>query len=799
MNSLWQDLRYGARMLVKRPGFASVAIITLALGIGANTAIFSVVYAVLLRPLPYIDAKRFVYVESGNKEADATKFAGIAPADFWDYKNQVESFEQLVAFRGDGFGITGVDNPETVPAQNVSVNFFDSMKARPLIGRTFRDEDAKMQTPMAVVLSYKLWQRRFGGDPSVIEKTIGDTKAIVIGVMPEDFKVVGDVELWLPFSSDSPEMKNRANRYFNVIGLLKEGKSIESAQAEMQTIASNLETEYPNTNKNITIHLTPFRERLVRDVKTSLFILLGAVGLVLLIACANVANLLLARSVSRRKEIAIRLALGANRRQIIRQLLTESLLLSTLSAGAGLLLAVWGVDVLIKFLPENYSYLQLENYVQIDTVVLSFTLLISLATGILFGLFPALQASKPEVNEWLKEGGRTSGTLQTQRTSSLFVIAQMAIALVLLISAGLLTQSFVRLWNTELGFNPQNLFTASFSASFAKYPTNTARVQFYKQMVERVAESPSVEEAAISSGIPFPYLHFNFNIDGNPLPQDVDALYDSISANYFRTIKVPLVEGREFGDTDTLNSPAVAIVNKSFARRLFPDESAIGKRVTFNYLGAPMKREIVGVVADHNQGEAGKTLPQFYVPYQQMPWLSGTVVIRSTMAPATAQNEIQNAIWAVDKTQTPFTPRLFEKQLSNSLSEPRLYTLLLGSFAALAFILAIVGIYSVMAYIVTQNTREIGIRMALGAQQSDVLKLVVKQGMTLAAIGVAIGLGISFAVTRLLKSLLFEISTTDPITFIFLALTLSAVAFAACYIPARRATKVDPIVALRYE
>jgi putative ABC transport system permease protein len=799
MTTLFQDLRYGARMLFKNPGFTLVAVLAIALGIGANTAIFSVVYTALLKPLPYIDAERFVYIESGVQGADAKEFGGISPADFWDYKEQAESFEQLAALRGGGFGITGVENPETVPAHSVSSNFFDALKARALLGRTFRAEDEQLQTAMPIVISYKLWQRRFGGDPNILEKTIGDTGAVIVGVMPEDFNFTTGTELWMPLSPKSGEMRNRANRYFGVVGLLKEGRTVESAKAEMQAIAKRFEIEYPDTHKNLIIHLTLFRDRLVRDVKTSLLILLGAVGLVLLIACANVANLLLARSASRRKEIAIRLAIGASRWQIIRQLLTESLLLSTLSAATGLLMAMWGIDALLRVLPENYAYLRLQSEARIDGVVLTFTLLISFATGILFGLFPALQALKLNVNDYLKEGGKTSGGLPILRARGLFVVVEMAIALVLLIGAGLLMQSFYRLQNTELGFNPTGLFGAGFSASFAKYPTDAARAQFYKQMVEEVAQTPGVEEAAISSGIPFPFLHFSFNAEGNPLPQDIDAVYDSISANYFRAIQTRLLEGREFDNREAQNSPPVAIVNESFARRLFAGESAIGKRVTYNYLGKLLTREIVGVVADHNQGEAGKLLPQLYVPCQQVPWLSASLIIRSSVTPASLRNSVQSAIWAVDKSQTPFAPRLFEERLSSALAEPRLYTLLLGSFAALAFLLAVVGIYSVMAYLVTQSTRDIGIRQALGAQPRDILRMVIGQGMKLAGLGIAIGLVISVGVTRLLKSLLYGVSATDPVTFGLLALALSAVALLACYVPARRAMKVDPIIALRYE
>jgi predicted permease len=802
METLFKDIRYGIRGLLKRQSFTAIAVITLALGIGANTAIFSVVNAVLLKAKPYIDQPRLVVIESGSKQAPPKEFYGASPADFRDWQAQSKTFEQIAAYSPDGgLALTGVERPEFLPGTRVTINFFQTLGAQPLLGRTFSAEDEAANAPHTIVLGYQLWQRRFGGDQEIIGRTLGNTGVAVIGVMPPEFKYPSYAECWIPLSRNSGELRNRANRYFVTLGLISAGQTLESAQAELKTIASRLEAQYPETNKNITVQVAQLRERQVREVKKSLLILLGAVGFVLLVACANIANLFLARAASRRWEMAIRLALGASRWQLLRQLLTESVLLAMLGGALGLLLGLWGMSGLMRLLPNSYDYLQLKEQVGMDRAVLFFTVLISFLTGIIFGLVPAWQASRLALNEGLKESSRGSEGVPHERLRGAFVVAEIALAMVLLVGAGLLVNSFVRMRQVKLGFDSRNLLSISIGMPFNKFPDDASRVRFVRQIVDEASQAAGVESAAVTSGAVFPFLHFNFNIVGRPLPADADALYETISPNYFRAMRAQVLEGREFDDHDDLRTQPIAIVNQTLARRYFGGEDPIGKRLSLIYLRKKVEFDIVGVVADLTQGDvSAPVLPLIYVPYLQRPWLSSALVVRSRSSNVSgAQNEVQRAIWKVDPDQVPARIETAEEVLSTSLAEPRLYTSLLGIFAALALGLAAIGIYGVMSYAVTQRTHEIGIRMALGARAPDVLKLVLRNGMMLALIGVAMGLAGAFALTRLMSTLLFGVTPTDAITFATVSASLFVVAFFACYLPARRATNVDPLVALRYE
>jgi putative ABC transport system permease protein len=799
MGGLLQDLRHGVRALLKNRAYTAVAVVALSLGIGANTAVFSVVNAALLRPRPYLNSPRLVYVAEGDKTKGPEQFGAVSPADFWDWQAESRAFEHLTGFTGGGFTLTGIEAPETFPGVRVATNFFDTFGAAPLLGRTFRAEDGVTRSAGAIVLSHRLWQRRFGADPGIVGKTLGDTGTVVIGVMPPDFKFPADAECWTPLARDAGEMKLRAERYFNVIGLVRPGQTVEGAEAELKAVAARLEAAYPNSNKNTTALVTPLRERMTRDVRPSLLVLLGAVAFVLLIACANVANLMLARAAGRRKELAVRQALGATRWRVARQLLSESLLLGLAGGAAGLLLALWARDFLLGLLPENYAHLQLQDHVRLDPAVLLFTLGAALLVGLVFGLIPAWQASRPDVNEWLKEGGRGGDGSEHRHTRALLVVAEVALSLVLLAGAALLVQSFVRLRRAELGFDPRGVVATNVSVPPAKYRDEPSRVEFIRRMQEQAAAAPGVEAVAVSSGLAFPYLYFPFNIEGRPMASDARVLYDSVSANYFRVLRARMKAGREFTELDRAGAPAVAIINETLARQYFPDGDALGQVISINYLGRRVRREVVGVVKDVSQGELGKVAPQIYVPYQQQTWFGASLVVRAAGDAESVKREVQRAVWAVDKTQPPAKFDAAEALLGKSLAEPRLYTVLLGAFAALAVLLAGVGIYGVMSYTVARRTREIGVRVALGAQAADVLRLVVGQGMRLALAGVGLGLLASFALTRLLAGLLYGVGASDPLTFAGVAALVALVALAACYVPARRATKVDPMVALRYE
>ena len=535
--------------------------------------------------------------------------------------------------------------------------------------------------------------------------------------------------------------------------------------------------------------------------RTALFVLMGAVGCVLLIACTNVANLLLARAASRRREMAIRLALGAGRGRLMRQLLTESVVLGLAGGAVGLLLAAWGLDLLIGILPAKEAF-QLPVEIRIDRTVMLFTLVISALTGVVFGLVPAWQASRPDVNEWLKEGGRAGSNAGHQRTRSVLIIAEIAVALVLLIGAGLLIQSFVRLRHVDLGYDPDGLLIMWVSASPVRYPNDEAKARFYKRLLEQVSQVPDADGVTSSSSTWFGFLNFQFNIEGDPLPTgDANVRYSAIAPDYFNVLKAQIRTGRDFNDRDDSRAPGVAIINETLARRYFPDGQPLGRKIVLGYLGSRLVREIVGVSTDIKQEELGSpTKPEVYVPFQQVPWFGTALVIRASSGdPMRLKKDLQQAIWEVDKDLPVSGAETVEHHLSDLVAEPRLYTLLLGVFAGVALILASVGIYGVMSYSVTERTHEIGIRMALGAKQRDVLSFVVRQGVMLALVGVAIGLAVAVALTRVMSSLLYGVTATDPMTFLLVPLLLATVALLACYVPARRATKVDPMIALRYE
>ncbi|HEU0176552.1 MAG TPA: ABC transporter permease [Blastocatellia bacterium] len=800
MQTLWQDLRYGARILLKKPGFTLVAVITLALGIGANTAIFSVVNAALLRRLPY-DATRLVAVESFNPQKEKRAY-GASPADFWDWQEQSRTFEQLAMHSGGGIGLKESERIEVISGARVTVNFFATFGVQPMLGRAFANEEGFLNGPKAVILSHRLWQQRYGGDPRIVGRTLKTTDGAVsvIGVMPPDFKFPSYAQVWTPLARDSGEMKSRASRYCQAIGRIKQGETIESAKAEMKAIAARLAMSHPKDNQGQTVQLTDWRESLSQDSRKALLVLMGAVGFVLLIACANVANLLLARAAARRREMAVRLALGATRAKVLQQLLTESLLLSLVGGALGLLLAVWGVEALTSLLPKlNFSYQslsELRDEIRVDRVALLFTLVISILTGLFFGLAPGWQAAKTDFNESLKEGGRSGGAAGHQRTRHALVVVETALALALLAGAGLLINSFARLLRVDPGYDPQGLMVMPLG-----FPEQN-KYAFAQRVMERVAATPGVTSVALMSYPTLGGLNFPFNRESNPLPDgDATVAYSAINPDYFRTLKTPMRAGREFDERDLPKAPPAAIINETMARRYFAGENPIGQKIVINYLGQRLTREIVGVAGDVKQEEPSKpTRPEILVPFAQQPWFSGSLLVRSAHPdPLTVKNAVQQAIWSVNPEEAESKVGPLTTTLAGQVAEPRLYALLLSVFAVIALTLAAVGIYSVTAYSVAQRVREIGVRMALGAQTGAILKLVVGQGMKLVASGLALGLAASFALTRLMSDMLFGVSAADPPTFIVITLLLAFIALLACWIPARRAAKVDPMVALKCE
>ena len=804
MQTLMQDLRYGARMLLKMPGFTLIAVVTLALGIGANTAIFSVVNTVLLRPLPFKDPERLMMIRE-TKLPQFPEFS-VAPGNFLEWQKQNTVFERMGAIRDITYNLIGSGNPEQLNAERVTDGFFAMFGVQPQLGRDFLPEENLPGGDNVVLLSHGLWQRRFGGNPDIINQTIllSGQRYTVVGIIPATYSFGRpDTELWTPMAFTPQQAQEYGGHYLAAVGRLKPGITVEQARTEMSVIANRLAKQYP-ADTGWDVKLTPLLEFTVRSIKPALLVLLAAVAFVLLIACVNVANLLLARAAGRQKEIAIRTALGAGRWRIVRQLLTESVLLSLAGGALGLLLANWGLDLLLKLAPQDLPRI---SDVSLDGRVLAFSAVATLLTGVIFGLVPALQASKPNLNEVMKDAGRgsTEGG-QRQLVRSTLVVLEVASALVLLVGAGLMIKSFWHLRQVDPGFNPNNALAVTVSLPQTKYPKDNQQSAFFQQLLEKVKTLPGVQAVGATNVVPLSGNDFvlAFEIDGRPpLPPGTgqSTNYYSASADYFKAMGIPLRRGRWFTERDTNDTPKVAVINETMAQKIFPNEDPIGKRLTFDdRQKTPAWFEIVGIVGDvKHYGLDQTTTLQTYEPSTQQTFAAMTLVVRTAGDPTSLSAAIRNAVLQLDKEQPVSNLKTLNQFVSTSIVQQQFAMLLLGVFAAVALLLAAVGIYGVLSYAVTQRTSEIGIRLALGAQAKDVLRLVLGQGMKLAGLGVALGLLAALALTSLMKTLLFGVSATDPLTFGLIALLLLSVAFVACWIPARRATKVDPMIALRCE
>ena len=802
MSTFFQDLRYGIRMLLNKPGFSAVALITLALGIGANTMIFSVVNGVLLNPLPFPDSDRLVRLGESHP-----KFKGnFTYASFLDLGKETESVENIAAARFWSDNLTGDGGePEQVSAMLVSANFFGALGVPPLIGRTFSREEDTPGNSNVVVLSNGLWQRRYGGDPNIIGKPIkfASHESTVIGVMPPGFQsnilFPGQYDIWSPLVAGDKLHDNRRAHLLAVVARLKPRASMQQAEAELNAIAGGINERNPGVDDpELGVTIIGLQERIVGGMRPALLVLLCAVGCVLLIACANVANLLLARSTAREKEIAIRLALGASRWRIARQLLTESTLLGLAGGAAGLFVAFWGVDSIVALAPGNLPRM---DQVHLDGRVLVFTLGISLVTGILFGMAPALQLPKLSIHEVVKDGGRGSTGSRRRWLRQFLVVGEIAIALVLLIGAGLLINSFWRLLRTDRGFDERNVLTVNLMLS--RYSTPEQQINFLRTVLERVAQAPGARAVGLTSALPLRGgASTDFVIEGRTyeLGDEPSADIRTIDPNYFRAMGIPIRAGRVFADSDSADSPKVMVINESMARRFWPNEDPIGKRVTMKDWGPPLTGEIVGIAGDVKPDTLdADPRPTIYWPYTQFPIIFNTLVIRGVGNPLSLVAAVKNQIWSVDPVQPIANIDTMEQVLASSVATRRFNMILISLFAATALALASVGVYGVISYTVSQRTHEIGIRMALGAKSSDVMKLVVAQGVALTMSGVVVGVGASLGLTRLMSTLLFGVGPTDIPTFSSVAVLLTVVSLAACIIPARRATRVDPMFALRCE
>ena len=811
MDTLLKDIRYGVRGLLKHLGFTAIVVVTLAVGIGASSAIFSVVNTVLLRPLPYARAERLVAIQALGSDG---KRVQISPANFLDWRAQNTVFEHLAAILTRPANLALADQAERIDLAMTSANFFSVFGTEPERGRFFIASDEQAGHAPVVVVSHGLWQRRFGGDESLVGKpiTLDGNSYTVVGIAPPGFQYPDKTEVWVPPFRLAPALSERMDptqvRGFGMlaaVALLKPSVSLAQAANEMETITTRLRQQYPDTNNRSFNPVVSLHTHLVGETGPMLLMLFGAVSFVLLIACANVANLLLASAATRQKEIAIRTALGASRFRVIRQLLTESLMLAFAGGAAGLLLAIWGVALITKLLPQDFPRL---SEINLDWRVLGFTLVASVLTGILFGLAPALQISRTDVQESLKESGRgSSSSRRHNRLRNLLIVGEVALSVVLLVGAGLLFRSFLRLQSVNTGFTPQQVLTVRLSPAGSNYRRDADYIAFYSQVMQRVSAVPGVESVGAINTLPLDKgPTAGFRIEGRP-PLTTDKWpggnYRTVSTDYFHTMNIPVVQGRAFNERDTETAPLVIMINQALANRDFPNENPIGKRINLGNLdpkGQPVWWEIVGVAANVRSLELREeATPEFYLSALQDSFANMFVVVRTSVEPTSLAASVRRAAAEVDKSAAVSDVKTMDHIVNDAVTQPRFNLFLLGLFSGIALLLSAAGIYGVTAYSVTQRTHEFGIRMALGAQVSDVLRMILRQGMLLISVGIAVGLVASFALTRLLRTLLFGISATDPLTFVAITLLLTLVALLACYIPARRATKVDPLVALRYE
>ena len=807
LENVFIDVRYGLRMLRKNPGFSAVAILTLALGIGANTAIFSVVYTVLLRPLPYADSGKLMTVWGYNR-ARGYNTDLVSPLDFADWRSQNHVFESMAASTDVTYTLTGAGDPAVIIGYSFSADYFQVLGVAPLLGRTFLPEEEQPGKNHVAVLSYSLWQSGFGGERSIVGKTItlDGEPYTVLGVMPPGVRYPALTDLWTPLTIGPEAANDRGNRYLRVMARLKPGVTIQQAQVEMDTIARRLALEYPKTNKDEgATNIISLRQTISGDIRPTLLVLLCAVGFVLLIACANVANLLLARAAVRQKEVAVRAALGASRSRLVRQFLTESVLLGFAGGALGLALAFWSTGPLVTMFPPtifNLSIPHLEK-IPIDGWVLGFALAVSLLTGLVFGLVPALQAGRLDSNAPVKESGRSlTGSVQIQRFRSVLVVAEVALSLILLAAAGLTIRSFVHLLKGALGFNAENVLTLRVLFPQSKYKTAAQQLAFGDQALERIKSLPGVKSAGTVTFLPLSgwWGERTVSLQGQSTTENQQpvAVWSSVTPDYFRAMDIPLLKGRFFTDQDNRSAGAVAILSKSLARRLVPGEDAVGKRINVEGVKGPV--DVVCVVGDvHQLGLTTETTSEIYLPFSQVTMWLMCFAIRTTSDPMSLAKVAQREIWAVDKDQAVGYVMPMSQLASESLAPQRVVMLLLAGFGVMALALAAVGVYGVISYSSTQRTHEFGIRIALGARSVDVLRLVVGQSVVLVLAGVGIGLAGSFGLMRFLSTLLYGVHPSDPVTFIIVSVALAGVALLASYIPARRATKVDPMVALRHE